>query len=1389
MFEDLINPAWEDAYLKNSAIAALAGEENPEGIAFGGEYDVDDKKIREKVPCTVLEADASQICAIADALDGQNMVLEGPPGTGKSQTIANTIAALMAQGKRVLFVSEKRAALEVVKKRLDEVGLGDFCLELHSTRSKKLEVYKELGRRAKLGRKTPVSFTETALNLTNAFDRMNERSKRLETCDLEHGNSLEKRIWTFLVKEGSKSWLTSLRKMPVLPFASEESLRKTWTEFSKVIKELKSTPINTGNSGLLRLLRSGIDENSIPESITMAAETVQNMSTFWAITCEVVFLKESPEAILADVLGLVSLLEANSYFIQADLRLATLFDRKSLGAAELALKGLETSLYHRNQIETKFGVSDKVALKGASPWSLRRHMSRLGSLGLEDHIFSYVSHEMFESRQRVERLGRALDLGKEILVASGGNDSATVADLGVFIRGLLLSDEANLLPLAENLNFKDLSLPGTLEYLEAFSRDCKVYAEMENRTGSYIRGGINSKREDLVEAMGVLRARKHFWWLSKKGRWAAGVAKNALLIDAWPASAATINALRDCLDLAELKLKTEKAKNKIEPLLGARWDGVSTDTEVPMLWADWANRVRSQLNVKGSLGKKLADELLGHASLGASIFSKAAEMAQKWSASDWDILEFGDPGSPIKDFYQKQRDRLSQIEELHVDLESIQTPGSFALNELGELARDLDGVFLAEASLEEWKKVESSSNLPVVTTDELQVFAAQIKYSKMVHSLAMSAATTSTCFQIGAPERLDKLRTRLAGTLENLHESRSSFLDFVEKNSAIKRIGNLDQMSLDNLRREFDDLKDELPYLSSLANYVVAEKSGRSSGAILLFNLLHDENSLEVAPSEGAFHLWESWDLIKVLGEPEFLGVSADPDWLISKIQTWDQKTREEYRWSIKSRLLNIDPPGGAGGTAGKKTGMQLIWHEAQKSKRHIPVRTMMQRAGEAVLALKPCVMMSPLAVANFLPANGPPFDVVVMDEASQMRTEDALGAILRSKQTIVVGDPKQLPPTSFFWETGDDSSDDAEDEFQLGDLKSVLDFASTCFPKRRRLLWHYRSKHESLISFSNQYFYDNDLHVFPCGEPDRTAFGIELVPCDGVYAAGLNSVEVQEAVAKALSVSRQHPDWSIGLVAVNKKQAVELESEIDGLRERDPVFAEYCKRMEKRNEAIFCKNLENVQGDERDCIIISTVYGRDASGNFYQRFGPISGGYGPRRLNVLFTRAKKRLLLVTSMKSSDIKSDSISNGGAIVLKEYLNYCETKVLAPITKGTEREGFDSPFEEMVASMLSRNGFEVISQKQVAGYFVDLAVRDTTVVDGFLYGIECDGAAYHSRKSARDRDLLRLKVLESLGWKIHRIWSTDWFANPKEESEALLVKLRREADLRKKVQRVS
>ena len=449
----------------------------------------------------------------------------------------------------------------------------------------------------------------------------------------------------------------------------------------------------------------------------------------------------------------------------------------------------------------------------------------------------------------------------------------------------------------------------------------------------------------------------------------------------------------------------------------------------------------------------------------------------------------------------------------------------------------------------------------------------------------------------------------------------------------------------------------------------------------------------------------------------------------------------------------------------------QLIMHEARKKRRHRPMSELFAAAPDVLRALKPCWAMSPLVVAQLLPASPPPFDVVIFDEASQIPPEDAISPLLRGRQAVVAGDPKQLPPTAFFRQTSDDDDEreEAEEELLTADVESVLQVMSDILvsPRANKTLgWHYRSKDERLIAFANHHVYDGRMTTFPGALADDCISHVE-VPFSprAVQQRGSNSAEVERVVQLILEHARERPGESLGVIAFGSHHANRIEETLLQERRERPELDKFFS--EAADEPFFVKNLERVQGDEREAIILSVGYSRRRDGPMHRDFGPINREGGNRRLNVAITRAKRRMTIVSAFSPYDLDPDGLREGPRL-LRDYIAYAASHGEDLGKTDVDKQplnGFELDIQRRLKAKVA--GIQIEPQYGKSGYRIDFAVFHPEQPGRPVLAIEADGASYHNAPSARDRDRLRQKHLEDLGWRFHRIWSTEYFRHPERE----------------------
>jgi len=452
-----------------------------------------------------------------------------------------------------------------------------------------------------------------------------------------------------------------------------------------------------------------------------------------------------------------------------------------------------------------------------------------------------------------------------------------------------------------------------------------------------------------------------------------------------------------------------------------------------------------------------------------------------------------------------------------------------------------------------------------------------------------------------------------------------------------------------------------------------------------------------------------------------------------------------------------------------KSSELGTLRHQLGMQRPNLPIRSLLAAMPDCFPKLAPCVLMSPLSVAQFLPADQAVFDVVIFDEASQISTWDAVGAIARARQAIIVGDPKQLPPTNFFGRSDGGANLNDGIPAEMMDMPSILDEVTVAGVPTRYLNWHYRSKDESLIAFSNHNYYDGGLVTFP--SPRTSGSAVEFHKVDGVYARGSGQINQVEAAAIAGFVKKRLLSWleldeasrpSLGVITFNSQQQSLILDHLDLIRREDDRFEWFFS--DDREEPVIVKNLENIQGDQRDVILFSVTFGPDLAGKLTMGFGALNNDGGEKRLNVGVTRACNEMHIFASIDPDEIDVSRARGRGVRDLKAFLDFAKRGAVALAEQDLGSIGdIENPFEQSIADALSARGWEVRPQIGVSGFRVDLGIVHPDHAGVFIAGVECDGASYHSSATARDRDKTRQAVLEGLGWNILRIWSTDWFRN--------------------------
>ncbi|MDT0395381.1 DUF4011 domain-containing protein [Streptomyces edwardsiae] len=1343
---------------------------------------IDEIQPPEKAPL-VLDADSSQRQCIAAAIEGRSFVMDGPPGTGKSQTITNMIAGLLEQGRTVLFVSEKAAALDVVRNRLSNVGLDDYVLALHSNSTGRKQVAQELGRalqpaprrtssggaRADLQRarqlRQELSGYAAAMNETRPGLGMSlhEVLGRISLLDSSHPLPADRAFDAeVLTAEGLDQARVAARQVSRSWRPALEGTAFSWYVLTDV-----GNPLQTLDRATEAL--SDLDTRLLPHTALLGELDWQGVRDTARLTALLHLAGARPTLphpwLTADHHGLTTAVTDFRRRLDEVIE-AERSARQTLGAAWERLPAEADPTPSAEEIALSTVRPPAIDISALTAYGVRELGDRLeaDAAALDEAVQSLAAVAAMYGLPAPESCDDALRLGHLAVLAGrpddakplpawltreGATDARTAAQvLREAVRRLRETRRK-----AEEVFTDRVLQEDSLE--EVTHRIATVHRSITGRLSAACRADRRLVRSLLPDG----------------GKCTKAVVAALPAAVAWQQAARTLNTEAD----------------RHASALGTHWRGEETDfdgVDSRIALADDILRLVPRVLNPDALAREAASGGASHPAA-SSTAERAAARLTEWRDSlvlppapgpSYEL----EPGS-LRAAAQWSRAHVAPLraaEQLIRTVEetavasggTVGAPGTWTLS---AARASVHAVQAARAAAMEFEsradgdrellgdlytgRSTSVSDLTAAlgwinslreacglqSTASLSASAAEILYHAEVDTELEAAAGTWTrateaLVDLFRPERAEQLREAFSRG----QEAALKVLAVLDGD----RGGPDEWRAYDRGRRALDDLN-----LGDLVDRAV-----RRGVAPADFPALIERAALR------------AWADFQLSGDPR-LGTtrSADRDDLVAGFRELDAKLADQARARV------IQTCDARRSRTSDASGAALLRREGEKKTRHKPVRELLESARETVRLIKPCFMMSPLTVSRFLPPDLV-FDVVIFDEASQVLPQDAINCVYRGRALVVAGDQKQLPPTAFFSSTGDDE-EDTQDEELPEKFDSVLDLckASGLLPSLS-LRWHYRSRHEDLIAFSNREFYDESMTTFPGAHAEGPDVGVAFYCArEGVYRSGTaaqnNLGEAAEVARRVIHHFSTRKGRSLGVVALSQSQAVAIQDAVDAAR-RDRPDLDECFSEDRLN-GFFVKNLESVQGDERDVMILSVGYGPDAHGKILRNFGPMNKADGWRRLNVAVTRARHRVEVVASFDPDDVP---VGNTGKSFrhLHRYLQYAQRgpSVLSNEAADPDAQP-ESPFEVSVLAVLRGWGYDVQPQVGVAGYRIDLGVRHPHRPGLYALGVECDGAMYHSSKAARDRDRLREGVLRGLGWELHRIWGTDWYRD-RSGSEARL-----------------
>lgn len=1381
LWRDLAPEKWPDeAFSEHRLLPGLVGATEIAGVDGDDTLiDIDDPVHEARVPALITDADASQHRAIMDMAAGRDMAIEGPPGTGKSQTITNMIATALSQGKRVLFVAEKQAALRVVSDRLRTAGFGPLLLELHGDRASRSDVYD--GVRERLDAKSPMdarTLGDKRVELRRHRDLLRRYLSLVRAPLGRIGRNAHELAWREirLRNQFGREQITTIEARWAPKDAAEIDLstmrenRDLLAQFGRALQaiDLRDGKPRTAWVSAERL--DPFDQSKALGAATEAAGTAEAVAKAADSFMQFGIALPGPGddqigGASEQLSSLTPFACSNEPIVSAALR--------NRSASQALLAAQSEWQRQRNEIAADVKRPDTVPVITAEEMLHALGMDRcpatLAEVWAAQAMNERLSVSLAEATRDFERIAAKLSGGLGTPADKAWNVASVVSTLGqadssvsaLLSSGLLesasdaaiaasASEAADLLAERDSL--------AVLTHVEAFSVE-------------------PSELDEIAETIESTNALARLFSGRYKSAWRRAARLCAETSDRSDV-ASTLRRMARYLRSRRAFREDAKARNLFPAML---WDDIASDFSSLLTARSLVAKVASHL--------AMLDELsILREWLAAEVTERQSSAAACDRLSDLlhNLIEAGFGHVTLADLPTSCTKRVTELKRLAEASKAVgvQPDARFQHPAGGNIADAILKLHGAREAFDELKcspmftwvgDVDTSLQMLGDSLTEVEALAAvtgPIDILSLLNDADTPAALLSSISR--AATGLSKIASDWENASDRLWDATElDVLDLCEDLDWRQAGSKL--MELGDDRSGASLAADLLKYRASVAERDLAPFADAATSGLIAPEQLDD-----------IFELLSTSALLRSYlgGDGQELGRlgSIKLDDARRQFKKVDKELHKLEAAAIVSDRLTDKPPTGVGyGRKADFTELRLLENEIALTRPRTPLRDVAHRAGQALQALKPVWMMSPTSIAQYIRPGSLKFDLLIIDEASQMRPEFSVSCILRADQFVVVGDANQLPPSDHFQIAAADDGDDDGDVVGIDDsTESILDLANQRFRTKPRLKWHYRSQHESLIQFSNREFYERDLVVFPSPMAnDDALLGVKCFYTpnffpDTAYESSINQREAELVIEQAFGLMQTHPERSIGIVAMNAKQTELIQNEFDRLIVEEERVRKYVEAFEGTIDEFFIKNLENVQGDERDIILISSVYGPDKNGVVRQNFGLMNREVGWRRLNVLVTRAKMSCRLITSLRPDDVKVTEKSSKGVIAFKSYLTYAHGGAHYGDGAGGET---DSDFEIFVADALRGAGYEVVYQVGVEGFRIDLGIRHESCPVGFIAGIECDGAPYHTGLSVRDRDHIRQTILENLGWNIYRVWSTDWFADPARETGKLLVWLDR------------
>lgn len=1306
--------------------------------------DEPDQLLNDTNDFNVMDADSSQLQVIQNAMKGNHLNIQGPPGTGKSQTIVNLISNFVAQGKSVLLVCEKQVALEVVLQRLKERGLDSLCLPLFHYNSDKKNFAKSIIEDCEKIKRYATNQIQNGNSITNLSSTLEKRARKIEQLK-DYAKTLNENIPTLNRNlywvHGEFTKHQNLTPEKSIMWMGTDPLNIKIDEYHNVINILEnmSEYYNIGHNKELKYFKNierqyfspdfAIKTNNCLEKIknllndvktfNLPIQSITDFNNLINLAKQIKNIEIISEYFIDEVTinqALQKFNESNESINKYDELNKSLSFKYNI-PFDFNIENFNIDSINEEALieEIKISNSDLEIIKNCinKIQNLYKEINQQISININELIsykkFYYLNYFIDNNKnQSIGSLKHLFEQFQEIeKIYQHFNTSKIVCNKwSIFFNEIDISNAKNIYNNFENYGIFRI-------FNSQYFKDC-------NTIKSWCNNEKPQKHDQYLEIINGINNYFKFKNLLKvsiehlhQEYCIANMIDEAQILNLTN----NIKEIIDCLN----QNKQDKIPENILQFINQ-----NKTSKIIKEFYDSINAIESILEKNNYIFKiKNVIQFI-------STFTRINQEIEK-------IIKIHDSVTHIK----KENKTNLTVKSLQKDVTEINEL-SKQLNKIVEIKFIKNDKTIIQKLLTNSETIQSKEiKTTIELIDEYNRSLTLKEFIEIINKIKLISA------------KIEDWKNSYSKTINELN-------NIFESNNNIYELENI---PLNEFIKNIDIVLNDKSILEKLMEYRRYHNKLKQLGYEWFIKETKDI-IVEKPSSLFAKSLWSTWLEAYYSKNKTLQNFNLNEH---NKIIEDFKKLENDILDINVTRILMMHSKKLINHSRFEEQE-QILIHQSELKTKHKPIRKLVYQIGTHLLESKPCWMMSPLTLSSYIPYDSLNFDVVIFDEASQMRVEHALGAIARSKQIIIFGDENQLPPTSFFDFTNQD--DDQDDETSQ-DYESILHATKEILPDAKFLLsYHYRSKYEDLIAFSNHWIYEDKLITTPNPIKKNKAVQYEFVE-NGFFDGGngstrQNEIEAEKVIQLCIQQITEEPDKSLGVIAFSKSQENCIRTKLAKELKANPELS----KLDENSDCIapfFIKNLESVQGDERDVIILSVGYGRDKkTGEIYNRFGPINSKNGYRRLNVAVTRAKEKIICVSSIKSTDIKNTQKSRG-ALLLSKYLEYAQKGVESLNTDlllNKHNIAADSPLEEEIEKSLQLRGYKVHRQVGTSRYKIDLAIVDPKNNNQYILGIECDGASYHCAYSARMNDRIKQDILQKQGWKIYRIWSQHWIWHKEE-----------------------